>query len=123
MNKAIKKLWIDALRSGEYKQGTGRLSTVDEAGITRMCCLGVLCDLYIKRTGKGVWRKDDDSELRCFIYSYGTSSSLPPREVVKWAGLDTDRGMKGINLDSMNDGIGQPRHSYAEIANVIEEKF
>ena len=27
MKPEIKKLWVDALRSGEYKQGTGRLRT------------------------------------------------------------------------------------------------
>lgn len=36
--------WVAALRSGEYKQGSGRLRTPEG-----WCCLGVLTDLAIKR--------------------------------------------------------------------------
>jgi hypothetical protein len=38
------KLWVDALRSGEYKKSTGALRTRhgDRVGY---CCFGVLCDL------------------------------------------------------------------------------
>lgn len=39
MRAKIKK-WVDALRSGQYKQGQGQLS-VDN----KYCCLGVLCDV------------------------------------------------------------------------------
>lgn len=35
------KEWTDALRSGEYQQGTGCLRTGDD----NFCCLGVLSDL------------------------------------------------------------------------------
>lgn len=122
MNEEIKKLWIEALRSGEYKQGTGRLNMVNEAGASLMCCLGVLCDLYIKQTGKGEWVNDNG--IKHFTSSTEKYvAMLPPIEVVQWAGLTTNRGMKNINLDSMNDGIGQPCHSYDEIAIVIEECF
>jgi hypothetical protein len=38
MPKEMKRKWITALRSGEYKQGTGALKTDDG----RYCCLGVL---------------------------------------------------------------------------------
>ena len=34
------KQWVQALRSGEYHQGHGRLKNADE-----YCCLGVLCDI------------------------------------------------------------------------------
>lgn len=39
MDADFKKKWLDALRSGEYKQGYGRLRSSDD----RFCCLGVLC--------------------------------------------------------------------------------
>ena len=49
MNRQIKDKWITALRSGEYNQDSdgGYLKTCDG-----YCCLGVLCDLYVKETGK-----------------------------------------------------------------------
>ncbi len=44
INKVVKKLWIKALRSGEYKQDTGSLKTSSNG----FCCLGVLTDIYCK---------------------------------------------------------------------------
>lgn len=41
MNQEIKKKWLEALRSGKYKQGAGYLRRRDES----YCCLGVLCDI------------------------------------------------------------------------------
>jgi hypothetical protein len=40
MNPDIKAKWIEALRSGEYKQGACYLRQRDE-----FCCLGVLADI------------------------------------------------------------------------------
>ncbi len=40
MNKELKDKWINALRSGNYKQGLGRLKYNGE-----YCCLGVLCEI------------------------------------------------------------------------------
>lgn len=37
MDAELKKKWVEALRSGEYKQGTGWLRKND-----KFCCLGVL---------------------------------------------------------------------------------
>lgn len=41
MTAEIKQKWIEALRSGNYKQGTGYLKATDGT----WCCLGVLCDV------------------------------------------------------------------------------
>jgi hypothetical protein len=40
MKKAIKKKWVAALRSGEYKQGRRYLKRDG-----KYCCLGVLCEI------------------------------------------------------------------------------
>lgn len=45
MNKAIKRKWVKALRSGLYKQGSGKLRSERDEGDVRYCCLGVLCDI------------------------------------------------------------------------------
>jgi hypothetical protein len=50
MNNDIKQKWISALRSGKYKQTKKVLN--DGTG---MCCLGVLCDLYIQEGGDLKW--------------------------------------------------------------------
>lgn len=41
MTQELKDKWIAALRSGEFKQGRGRLC-VAEGGVCTHCCLGVL---------------------------------------------------------------------------------
>lgn len=40
MDPEVKTKWLEALRSGKYKQGTARLNKGDE-----YCCVGVLCDI------------------------------------------------------------------------------
>lgn len=42
MNPEVKKIWLEALKSGEYKKGVDRLRSEDNA----FCCLGVLCNLH-----------------------------------------------------------------------------
>lgn len=53
--KEIKNKWLEALRSGKYKKGSGRLR--DEKN--NYCCLGVLCDimptLKIDKSGYSGW--------------------------------------------------------------------
>ena len=64
MNQEIKQKWVEALRSGKYKQTTYVLRREDS-----YCCLGVLCDI----AGRGKWSIEndeiDDSESGK-LYSY-----------------------------------------------------
>ncbi len=41
MDAQLKAKWVEALRSGEFKQGHYELKNEDDD--TRYCCLGVLC--------------------------------------------------------------------------------
>lgn len=68
MNKEIKEKWLEALRSGEYKQGREHLR--DESN--QFCCLGVLCDIvdpkgwtdaFSFRGSSGEPRTEDCEEL------------------------------------------------------------
>lgn len=44
--REVKEKWLDALRSGRYVRGTGRLIILDgDTGQTKHCCLGVLADM------------------------------------------------------------------------------
>lgn len=55
MHPDWRKRWIDALRSGKYKQTTRALRRFDTIDINgqdpRYCCLGVLCEI----SGQGSW--------------------------------------------------------------------
>lgn len=108
MNENAKK-WVEALRSGEYKQATKALRRGNG-----YCCLGVACDLYAKETGIG-WEQD-------FTLGYlflGGNLVLPER-VKNWLGLTNNQGAWGYNssLTEANDGGA----TFNEIADIIESE-
>ena len=47
MDPDVKKIWLKALRSGEYKQAKRAMCRVDGEGAYSFCCLGVLADVAI----------------------------------------------------------------------------
>ncbi len=79
MKKHIKKLWVDALRSGKYKQGFKELKTQEGS----FCCLGVLCDLH-RKTCRNKKYKWSYTNRRLYL---GEQLVLPTA-VQKWAGLN-----------------------------------
>lgn len=76
MNPDVKALWLAALRSGQYKRGTGALHRFGGC----MCPYGVLCALA---ADQGIV----DAVLDEDHWLYDGSSALPPRQVLAWAGL------------------------------------
>ena len=118
MNKDIKKLWVDALLSGEYKQGFRSLKNQND----QFCCLGVLCDVHQKLHPENVWVKDD--KVLSINYSYMKHKASIPAKVKKWSALQSDvifdiAGIKD-NLISHND-IHQ--HTFELIGNAINEQL
>jgi hypothetical protein len=81
MKSRIKKLWLEALRSGEYEQGTKCLRNCD-----KYCCLGVLTDLYIKEHPNCEWHKVFTNDTS---YFYKGESGVLHSDVMNWAGLET----------------------------------
>jgi hypothetical protein len=110
MNKRIKKLWIEALTSGKYKQGKGQLRDGD-----KFCCLGVLCDLHRNEVG-GRWAIKGQAQPQ-----YLDSAEWLPEPVQEWAGLEQrNPELKGEEshprLSWKNDG----GTSFSAIAELIE---
>ena len=108
MDLNIKRRWVEALRSGNYKQGTMYLRD-QESGY---CCLGVLCDV-IRPDGWGFHdEKEDVSQPH--VFSDGGDEQLSP----------ASRDFFGIpeeihrELIDMNDAQGK---NFSEIADYIEE--
>jgi len=117
--------WVDALRSGDYKQG--RRALYD--GVTdSFCCLGVACDLFAKENPtEGRWRDDE------FVVSgIDSSRASLPRPVADWLGMKREPKFaylqnayarygpdSGQNLVQDND---TRRFTFAEIANTIEAR-
>lgn len=133
MDATIKAQWTEALRSGKYKQGQGKLQ---EKG--QYCCLGVLCEL--SPVVKAVTRTYDD------IVGYEPVSvahgdrdvNYPPTAAWLWAGWQdknpfvetgpsqtrdggsvshySDRGHVGHYLSNLNDA----GFTFNQIADLIE---
>lgn len=124
----IKDRWINALCNGNYKQGKGCL--LDEYG--NYCCLGVLCDLYMKETGELVtWENSCDGEGNVTkIASFLGYTTILPEPIRFWAGLNeqspsvtyTDMDGKGeyFMLATLNDAHDA---SFDELAELIEEQL
>jgi hypothetical protein len=104
MNKAAKKRWVEALRSGEYKQGKNKLHS--KGG--RFCCLGVLCDIEID----GNWVYDSSSE--CYSIMDGEKHEFPFDIRKKY--LTYDQQCKLISMNDTGD-------NFDKIADWIEENI
>ena len=109
MRKELKEKWLEALRSGKYKQGRGDLRNVDD----EFCCLGVLCDI----SGQGEWGTKLMIQKAPYCYGQGDEwqhCALPPF-MKKFTNLPMNTEETLFNL---NDKRGL---SFHEIADWIEE--
>ena len=93
--KEHRRLWVEALRSGEYAQYLGYLHTNDG-----FCCLGVACDI----SGLGEWYKlwDQSYIIRYKISPDNQSYTKLPIEVRNWLGLNSVDGIfsfEGLHAD------------------------
>ena len=114
-------LWVEELRSGRYRQGTGRLRDTDN----KFCCLGVACDLFFRTTGKGRWVPQLETSSFTFMVDDNGSDVALPKGVRDWLGLaSASGGMKqrihnGVTRQSLTN-INDDGVSFDEIANIIE---
>ncbi len=125
MDLVIADRWTTALKSREFSQGGGRLFNG-----TDYCCLGVLCELYRRETGKGSWSDPADGYVG-FIYDASSDGNacfkddLLPAPVRAWAGLrddgpfiyDEGDANTKLELAVLNDD----GKSFEELADIIEK--
>lgn len=122
MKPEVKKQWVEALRSGKYKQGTKFLNRNG-----RFCCLGVLCEL------SGVCKELKYDRYYYGGYYYGGNDGLLPRDVREWAGIKSaspivrytpSSGYGGqleqYSLVTLNDEL---QLTFEQIADIIEEQL
>jgi hypothetical protein len=99
MNKELLKRWVAALRSGEYQQCTGALTTTKDGPGTPIigyCCLGVL--QAIEPSIEPDSGKLDSHDMRRVIGGH----------------------IDQYTLVAMNDPMGK---TFPEIADYIEKKY
>lgn len=62
MEKQYKEQWLEALKSGKYKKGTGKLRAKEDDGSYSWCCIGVYCDVRgfkLEESGMDCVEQDD----------------------------------------------------------------
>jgi hypothetical protein len=114
MNESVKAKWLEALRSGKYKQFRSKLKDGN-----KFCCLGVLCDIHSQETGKK-WKTQKDGTA-----VYIDSGNVLPVEVAEWAGVSSQNpsvkfGWMSRSLAELNDFT---RLSFRDIADLIEKSL
>ncbi len=108
MKKKVARQWVAAIRSGQYRQGTGRLRTGN-----KFCCLGVLCNLHAKAHPDIAATQTDKRE-------YLGRDKILPLEVTVWAGMCSNYGTLGnVSLANLNDD----GYSFDDIADLIEKRY
>jgi hypothetical protein len=107
MDPYIKQLWIEALRSGRYEQGTGVLRNTNN----EYCCLGVLCDIHDDQ----MWKQPTEN-----TYTYLDVEMFVPLSIQQWAGVTREGELSSAEnhtLAYFND-MGS---SFEKLADLIEE--
>lgn len=139
MNPEVKNKWTDALRSGEFKQGSQVLCFEGVEAYPEYCYLGVLCEIYRRENG-GEWERRGDAMFRGihFVEPGGQAGEvMPPMPVLEWAEIPNSmpkpliRSAKRVKINRplpqddyplwvlsvLNDGGA----TFEQIAAVIEE--
>lgn len=129
-----KARWLNALRSEEYKQGREQLRSPGD----KFCCLGVVCDLYLKDTGQGEWQQEEDARYRgdytFHVTDADRSWSSLPVAVVRWLGLPVPDDYTSAEMIPLSDlrvigkdgrpvpvsNLNDEGRTFAEIADLIE---
>lgn len=120
----VKAEWIAALEGGKYIQCSSSLR-LKNGETTRHCCLGVLCEIYLKHNPNDAsWLPQVDGRDLFVSRSSANNLSLS-NEVFEWAVETTvdlviskrDFVIEGDSLASRND-TGETFH---EIADLIKK--
>lgn len=131
--RSNRHLLIQELNGGGYRQGRNSLSYT-QGDQEYFCCLGVACDIYHEKTGKGEWDENrnfvlpDGHRIRGVDYAFDgyeekdslIFESYPPAEVMEFFGLKSDEVQRMAN---MNDGAGhQTKRDFKFIAGWVQAK-
>lgn len=116
MNTELVRRWVDALESGEYKQGKGTLVRKTDKGL-KFCCLGVaykVCrpkkkfmtnlnvlssanEALFKNLGLSEPGPDAYLDIECFLMNANDSRGRSFKWIAKWIRKNM-LGEKGIRL-------------------------
>lgn len=102
-------LWLEALESGEYKQGVGLLSFEGE-----YCCLGVLCEVAMKN-GLGLEVETHANNEKW----YDGEAGVLPEIAKEWIGMKSNSGNYGKDKELTADNDNGK--TFKQIARIIRK--
>lgn len=125
MNPEVKKLLVDALRSGDYPQTRGYLQVKEpvESRQPGFCCLGVLSEVAVSVDAPNVFKEDRPCHNGLVVEYFEKYNDDVPREVsttqlihsvTEWSGMDE-------TVASCLMGINDNGGSFDLIADLVEE--
>ena len=111
--KRHRKELVNALRSGKYKQATGKLR-ITTGDFDKFCCLGVACDI----SGLGEWSKVLNSDQQNYLVGqFGVGTIDMPREVREYFGFTTGGGE--FVVPSYIDEVGYDSYSINDVEDAL----
>ncbi len=119
MDPEAKRAWVEALRSGEYKQGCDVLALVSRDGRAAFCCMGVLCDVaglpsdHNEDLGTLRYEFDGESCAAALPGSFASAIGLQRYPVLTYNG-------QARTASQLND---DERLSFDEIADLIDAQL
>lgn len=123
MKEKVKKWWIEALESDAYFQNKSKLKVIDpEDGETKYNALGVLCDIFIKKTGNAQWyeayNESDNNIFAIFDKKRNSSICFLTELIQEWAELEEVPIIDDEPLWKYEED-----KTFKEIAIIIKEKL
>lgn len=127
MNPEAKAKWLDALESDEFTQAADSLRVTLADGGEGHCCLGVMCEVFRRATGRGEW----DGQQFVITADGGDDVGIGilPNAVAVWAGLSDRNPSFTVNgryraAAEHNDGAYDfTPVSFKEIAAAVREQL
>lgn len=139
MNPEAKTAWLDALRSGEYEQGEGKLcrpahSAMNRSDKDKFCCLGVLTDVAMKLGKVQLTTHEDESAVTYVSQDGPQDDAYLPDVVREWSGLQGYNPQVEYTYTALHGGEATAyemlanlndsgHYDFAKIADLIETNF
>jgi hypothetical protein len=101
-----------AMRSGEFPQSTSRLRNNNDPQCDQpsgWCCLGVICEVFRRKTGRGTWVLSADSKFYFFELDgeeYQTHLPMPVWEWLGGSGAPTEKVSTSRSGSEVNPSLG-----------------
>lgn len=123
MKPEVAKIWVDALRSGEYTQAAGvlKLARSYPAVGYHHCCLGVLCELYDQNHEEKLEQQTSDIYSEETTVYFNGEHEILPVIVADWAGLGSRKGTPTNHMFPSLVDLNDNGSSFEKIADVIEK--